>query len=339
MRREPGLDLLRSLGLLAVVSFHFFLYNGFYYQVQKGLSMYLANCALTLSISCNGVFLMLTGYLKCEKKPSAAYYRGVIPLLFSYVLAAVANLAFRTFYLGEALTVRNWIFGLLDCSGAHYGWYVEMYLGLFLLAPVMNLALSQLHTCRQFLWLIGTMVLVALLPSDSAHLPDFWVSLYPLAYYCVGAAIRKFRPVLRTVWCLVGVAALAALIGGVTYLTANGGTYRDGYNPVWGSLCILVQTTLLFLAFYRLRFPRILCKLFRSVAAVSFESYLLSYLFDQIVYRLLPHLRRPGCYSLAYCTMALPIFLLSCLAGSLLYGIRRLVFRRAARRSSEQVSV
>lgn len=35
-RREPGLDLLRALGLLAVVSFHFFLYNGFYARPQTG---------------------------------------------------------------------------------------------------------------------------------------------------------------------------------------------------------------------------------------------------------------------------------------------------------------
>ena len=40
--KEPGIDLLRCVGLLFVVSVHFFLYNGFYYEPQIGLRMWLA---------------------------------------------------------------------------------------------------------------------------------------------------------------------------------------------------------------------------------------------------------------------------------------------------------
>lgn len=64
--REPGLDLLRCLALLLVITFHSFLYNGFYSQPQSGAAMLAANAVRWLSVSCIGIFLMLTGYLKSQ---------------------------------------------------------------------------------------------------------------------------------------------------------------------------------------------------------------------------------------------------------------------------------
>lgn len=319
-RREPGLDLLRALGLLAVVSFHFFLYNGFYARPQTGLSMAAADVALTLTISCNGIFMMLTGYLKCEKRPTAAYYRSLLPLLTSYFLASLGNLAFRTFYLHEALDAAAWIRGLLNFSGAYYGWYVEMYLGLHLLAPVLNLALERLEGKKQMLWLLGTLVLVTVLPAESKLLPDYWVKLYPLAYYCAGAAIRKHRPAVSSGLCLLSAVLTALTMGLISFLAAGGEDYRAGYAPVFGGMGIFLQTTLLFLGLYRVRLPRHVAGLVRLVAIVSFEAYLISYLFDRTVYRLWPSLLQPGRYLAAWGTMTAPAFLLSCLAGGLLHA-------------------
>ena len=48
-KREPGLDLLRCIALLFVVTFHSFLNNGYYSESQVGISMWLAGSFRWLS--------------------------------------------------------------------------------------------------------------------------------------------------------------------------------------------------------------------------------------------------------------------------------------------------
>ncbi len=328
MKREPGLDLLRGFGLFLVVSFHFFLYNYFYYVPQKGIFLYFADVFLTLTISCNGIFMMLTGYLKCEKKPCAAYYASLLPLLFSYVLASAANCLFRTWYLHEAISLSDFVQRLFSFSGAKYGWYVEMYLGLHFFAPVLNLAMEQISTKKQTLWLLATMALLTGLPADFPFLPGWWKTLYPAAYYCMGAAVKKWRPTPKSSFCLLGAGITAAFLGGVSYFAAAGGVYNDGYAPVFGSFGIMVQTALLFLSFYRAQPDMAIRRLARWVAAVSFEAYLLSYLFDASIYHLMPSLLKPARYPAAFLAGAVPVFLLSCLAGAALVWMKNALFHR-----------
>ena len=78
----------------------------------------------------------------------------------------------------------------------NYGWYVEMYIGLFLLAPFLNIILEKLDSPRQYLWFLGTMLFLTALTSITPInlIPDYWTSLYPLTLYVVGAGIRRYRP-------------------------------------------------------------------------------------------------------------------------------------------------
>ena len=65
--REPGIDLIRCVGLFFVVGVHSFLKNGFYYEPQVGAVMWAADSVRWLFYCCNGIFLLLTGYLKSTK--------------------------------------------------------------------------------------------------------------------------------------------------------------------------------------------------------------------------------------------------------------------------------
>ena len=44
MKREPGIDLVRVLGLFFVNGIHFFLKNGYYGVEQMGVAVWGANC-------------------------------------------------------------------------------------------------------------------------------------------------------------------------------------------------------------------------------------------------------------------------------------------------------
>lgn len=73
-KRESGIDLLRLIASLFVVGFHSFLYNGYYYHPQHGAAMLFFGSARWLFTSCNGIFLMLTGYLLAQSR----FHGGII---------------------------------------------------------------------------------------------------------------------------------------------------------------------------------------------------------------------------------------------------------------------
>ena len=51
--RKAGLDLLRCTALLLVVTFHSYLNNGYYYEAQTGVDMFLAGSARWLRTACS----------------------------------------------------------------------------------------------------------------------------------------------------------------------------------------------------------------------------------------------------------------------------------------------
>lgn len=78
---------------------------------------------------------MLTGYLNANKAPSRKYYKGCIRVLFAYLLFSFITILFRKYYLSEDLSWTQWILKILDYSAIPYAWYIEMWIGLFLLTP------------------------------------------------------------------------------------------------------------------------------------------------------------------------------------------------------------
>ena len=209
--REPGIDLLRCFALLCVVGVHSCLYNNFYSIPQKGLVMWAADSFRWMFFCCNILFMMLTGYLKSGKQYSKGYYRSLIGILLSYVLCCAVSFPIRHFWLNDQGSLYDWI--TLLVTFGNYGWYVEMYIGLFLLSPFLNIILDKLNTPKQFCWLAGTMVFLTAVPSVIPTInvfPDYWTGLYPLTMYVLGAGVRKFRPQIPS-W-VAGLAAAAVLM-------------------------------------------------------------------------------------------------------------------------------
>ena len=143
-KRDLNLDLIRAAAVTMVVAVHFFLNCGFYETPLTGFRMVAATAVRTLLMVCVPLFLLLTGYLRAGKAWSPGYYRGLGRILLTYLLCSLICLAFRTVYLREALSAMDYLRGILHFSGAPYGWYVEMFVGLYLLSPFLNAMWSAL---------------------------------------------------------------------------------------------------------------------------------------------------------------------------------------------------
>ena len=170
-RRIPGLDLLRCMALLFVVWFHSFLNNGYYHQTQQGAAMWLAGSARWLSVSCIGLFLMLAGYLRSTGRDLRSCYRSLGPVLLGYLLASLISIPIRHFLLGDTQSLSVWLNRLMGFSAVYYGWYVEMFLGLILLSPFVNMALEHLSD-RQLAGFCAVLLILTALPGTT-RLPLF----------------------------------------------------------------------------------------------------------------------------------------------------------------------
>jgi surface polysaccharide O-acyltransferase-like enzyme len=122
MKRQSGIDLVRITGLFFVVGVHQFLYNRFYYEPQMGFWMWSADVWRWLFFCCNGIFMILSGYLRCNKTDLHDCYRGLVPVLVGYTLCC-AIIFPAQFLLGEQLNVFGWAERFV--AFGNYAWYVK----------------------------------------------------------------------------------------------------------------------------------------------------------------------------------------------------------------------
>lgn len=320
--RKPGVDLFRLLGLLFVNGLHAFLYNGFYDEPQVGVTIWVADSFRWLFFGCNGMFMLLTGYLKTIKPWNRKYYKGLLAVLIGYVLTCVISYPIRYFLLGEKDGFMVWVERFYTFS--NYSWYVEMYIGLILLSPALNLALDSMQTPRQIWLLTGSVVLVTTLPTITPLnlLPDWWTALYPLGYYMIGAAIRRTKLKIPAVAGLLGAALCAAGMGLASLLTTNGGKFNTGFaQGGYGGFWTTLMVTCLFIGVYRFRAGKRTGKLLSFCAAGVFEGYILSRLLDVWIYKTVKFWHSPESYILIFLCITIPVFLVSILAGRLVHSI------------------
>lgn len=328
-KREPGIDLFRCLGLLFVTGLHGFLYNGFYGEIQGEELVWIATSFRWLFSGCNGMFMLLTGYLKTTKPLNRQYYRGLLTVLTGYTLTCLISYPIRYFLFGERDGLALWINRFFTFDG--YGWYIGMYIGLILFSPIINLALGQMADRRGLLGIAGTMLVLTALPSlTPLHvLPEYWTALYPLTYYTIGAVIRRLDPALPSGYCLLGSIGTACFMGLLSALTARGGVFTDGFPQGGnGGFLTTVMVTFLFLGIYRLPLHRVFSKVLAWLSGGVFEGYLLSRLLDVWVYGCFPGLHSPEFYPILFLCATVPIFCISLLSGKAVHSLAEKIANR-----------
>ena len=332
--RQPGLDLVRAAAIFFVIVLHGITMRGALDAAMLSPVWCVKVFVRYLALSAVPLFLMLSGYLQAGKRPTKAYYRGILPLYLSYFMIAALCMAARIYRTDPLSSVWTALYKILDFSADGYAWYFEMYIGLFLLIPFLNLAYAHIPTRTGKRLLLASLVFLTLMPETLVSfapyygggslnlriLPDFFESLYPITFYFVGSYVGEYRPRLctwqRLLFVPLSVVLPTALCIG---FTAARGEYAWYMMNGFSTLTVLGTATAVFLTLYDLpvRTKAVRC----AAAAVShctFEMYLISYLWDQLLYNRL---------SLPLSVTVLLVFAASFCTAWLL----RLVLRPAAR--------
>jgi surface polysaccharide O-acyltransferase-like enzyme len=320
MKRENGADLFRIMGMLFVNMLHAYLYNGFYYEAQEGFAMWAANSTRWLVYGCNAMFMLLTGYLKTTSPWGKRYYKSLVAVLVGYVLTCVVSYPIRYFCIGERDPLPVWIDRLVTFS--NYAWYVEMYIGLFLFSPLINLALDKIHEPKK-MWMLAMGLLIVTVGHSATTrnlLPDYCSGMYPLALYMLGAVIRRTQPKIPA-WLGIAVAMSVAFGLGLVSLKTATKDFYTGFSQGYGGFWVVLMVTALFFGVYRLRVGERCGKVLSWLSGGVFEGYILSRLFDVWIYGTVPQWHDPENYGKIFLCITIPVFILSLLAGKLVNAV------------------
>ncbi len=143
-KRNETLDIIRIISLLCINGVHFFRNSGFYSVPVEGGKMLILCIFRSLFIICVPMFLMLSGYLMNQKTPSKKYFWGITKTIVIYFLCSVVFSLFLKFVQKEEMDPKIFITNLFSFEGTKYAWYIEMYLGLYLIIPFLNIIFNNL---------------------------------------------------------------------------------------------------------------------------------------------------------------------------------------------------
>lgn len=310
-KRNIAADIIRCLAFFLVVSVHFFLNSGFHYEIVEGKRMYVMVVMRAFFIICVPLFLTLSGYLLRKKELSVKYYKRITKILLTYILSSLACMTYSIVFLHQELPVVNAISKLLDFTGAPYSWYIEMYIGLFLIIPFLNILYNNIPSQKWKLCLVITFAFLTAFPSvinvydftsaswwvmPSASgvanklIPAWWVGIYPVTYYFIGCYLGEYGFKMKK--------SLSFLLIVLFSLASGTYSYWRSYKSVfvWGSWCdyyslfSVILTVLVFGLIININFDRVPEKISRFIQKISglcLGAYLVSWIFDSRLYNML----------------------------------------------------
>lgn len=302
------LDLMRIFAFFCVVSVHFFSKIGFYSRPVIGIRMFAMSCLRSFFMICVPLFVLLSGYLEKGKKLCKAYFLKIIKVLSIYVLASIAVFIYKRFFFNNNLTFKDLIWGLLDFSMADYAWYIEMYIGLFLLIPFLNILYNSLNSKREKQCLVLILCLLTSLPSvinvynfkdmgwwsnpslsDSYQkiIPYWWAGMWPITYYYIGCYIKDYSIQIKKSLNLLYIIIISLLYGMYCYWRSYGTNFIWGPWQGWGAFPILILAILIFVFFVNTKidnWPKWCKVILKYISDSCLGAFLVSVIFDSFFY-------------------------------------------------------
>lgn len=330
-KRLANIDVLKTLALLCVIGVHFFFNAGFNdtnLNDAPALEGYFAMFLRNACSICVPIFLIASGFLLRNKKITAVYFAGILKIIIVYIGVCIITCLYRIYFMHESFTFLDGIWMSTGFWGNKYAWYVEMYLGLFLIAPFLNAMFDGLGTRRNRTAFLVVMLIVVMLPSQvnfaEPILPDWWTDrFFPVMYYYLGVYMREYKPRLCPAQCFGAYAvwvAACALFNYAVCMTMQGGVFGWREYTDWDSIQNVLASYFIFAAFQQMkmeRMPKRVAGLFRHLAESTLAAYLLSWLFDNALYPLMMEAAGGGFFGLFlyYIPVVLSLFVCAMAAG------------------------
>lgn len=296
-KRIAGIDIVKTLAVFFVVCVHFFLNSKYYSAPVDSLNIVLQAYVRRIVLTAVPLFIMSTGFLEYKKLYTKGFYKKLLKVIVPYVLITLIFVVLRSFG-SDTLDLKNAVKSFFDFSGINYAWYVNMYIGLFLMMPIFNAAISSLDRKAHFSVIIALIVVISLPQTlnpivdnvealQFIYAPNWWKSIYPVLYYFLGAYIGKYRVHMKRWLCIIEAAAIPVLDVVILYFM-NKVKFNNWLFTDYGYFLCVLESLFIFMLFcnadIKHSFPK---KVFQRISSITLYIYLFSTLSDKAVYKII----------------------------------------------------
>lgn len=273
-----------------VLLVHTFLNNGYYREPVEGSIITIFTFFRQFAMICVPLFIILTGYLQCGKEIAfnKKYVFKLAKFIVPYIL--ITTIAYCVFVFCGIEVGKPLPLMLIEISESGYAWYLEMYIGLYLLIPFINTGWNNIKTKKEKQSLVIVMFVLCYIPNlliaFRVHVIDYWIEIYPLAYYLMGLYLKdyglNFSNKIKGIILLMSSTISFAMTA--TIFKANVFDAGNGYN---NPLCF-ISAVIVFDLLSQINTTKFKEKTKRKLAKTAdiiFPAYLGSYLIDIFLYQ------------------------------------------------------
>lgn len=295
--RSVGIDIIKALAVLFVLCVHFSLNTNYYKTPIADGNMFFQSCLRWLFFLGVPLFLMCTGFLNYKKTISRGYYLKVFRVIIPYLLISILCLFLKkpTDPTPVPVGFQEAVLSVFSFKADSYSWYVNMYIGLFLIAPLFNIVVNTLDQKKSRI-LLGALIVAISLPAtfnplfdniqsiNYFFLPNWWQGFYPVLYYFIGAYIAKYKIEMNKSICALGLIFLIFFQTGLQ-IFLNRHQQNNWLMSDYSSLFVVAESICFFLLLYSANVKNRPFKIaVKWVSVLTLEIYLFSNITDSYIY-------------------------------------------------------
>lgn len=347
--RNINLDIIRTVALLSLICVHFLLNNDFYNTTIIGEKMYISVIFRNIFMICVPLFILLTGYLMNKKNISRKYFFDIKKIIINYIIAMIIIYVFRIFYYNIDFSLKDLLLMIVKFEG--HAWYINMYIGLYLIIPFLNIGYNHLNNKNKKILIIILMILTTLPSIFNIYnysvnnwfyltkisdgytniFPNWWTFLYPITYYFIGAYLSEYKPNIKSKYLIILLFCSLFAFGTFNYFRSYNSFYEWGLYTEWGSFQNVLISVLIFVLILNINTNKMNIrskKIFSIISDLSYSAYLVTPIFELYFYDILKLFANDYYSKIKYIFILVPsIFISSLILSFIISRVYILILR------------
>ncbi len=189
--RNPGIDALRIISMLSVVTLHI-LGHGKVLITSDSLFEFSVLMALKIiALPAVNCFVLISGYVGYKENNIFPKIKNILSLMFTVLFYSITIAVIFKLFTPVHIGTVEFIESFFPTVTGKY-WFFSAYFGLFLLSPFLNILVSKSTLKQDIIFLIVFLLLSTIsVFNDVFLLSDGYSVIWFILLYLVGAMIKK----------------------------------------------------------------------------------------------------------------------------------------------------
>ena len=275
--RRSGVELLRILAILMVISVHRMGHQTLYSAPQFSISYYFLWFIEIAGYKAVDIFFIISGYFGITQR-----FKGkkLLLLEFKVLVYCVGFYILSVIVKYQAFSFRDFLRAWLPYLGGHY-WYYTAYISLMLLSPWLNKMVQALEKKKLLLLILLITGVSTLSIGDAFFTSDGYSVFWAINLYLIGAYIRLYykkmmspkKSICFSFACTMFIFLWFVVVGRLTQYIFGREVFSTHFL-VYRQLPVVMGAVFAVIAFVQIDFKGIVGKVINSISRCTFGVYL-----------------------------------------------------------------